>query len=130
MRVLGACHLVQAGAVYRLGGNAREIGTVVDLLHGATSVVFSIVSPLWRRAALIDAVVATGFAVLGATNGWPILAYRSLRHLGRRRNLGTRPADAAAADNCVRRRGLLEPREGKNGYSFSAIAPRSRSMAE
>ena len=39
MRVLGARHLVQAGAEYRLGGRAREIGTGVDLLHGATSVI-------------------------------------------------------------------------------------------
>ena len=69
MRVLGARHLVQAGAEYRLGGRAREIGIGVDLLHGATSVVFGVVSPPWRRAALIDAGVATGFAVLGATNG-------------------------------------------------------------
>jgi hypothetical protein len=69
MRVLGARHLVQAGAEYRLGGAAREIGIGVDLLHGATSVVFGLVSPAWRRAALVDAAVATGFAVIGATNG-------------------------------------------------------------
>ena len=69
MRVLGARHVAQAGAEYRLGGRAREMGIGVDLLHGATSVVFGVVSPLWRRAALIDAGVATGFAVLGATNG-------------------------------------------------------------
>jgi hypothetical protein len=67
MRVLGARHFVQAGAEYRFGERARRIGIGVDLLHGATSVVFSVVSPPWRRAALIDAVVATGFAVLGAT---------------------------------------------------------------
>jgi hypothetical protein len=69
MRVLGARHIVQAGAEYRFGGGARKIGIGVDLLHGATSVVCSIVSPPWRRAALIDAGVATGFAILGATNG-------------------------------------------------------------
>jgi hypothetical protein len=69
MRVLGARHLVQAGAEYRFGGRARKIGIGVDLLHGATSVVFGVVSPPWRRAAHIDAGVAAGFAVLGATNG-------------------------------------------------------------
>lgn len=69
MRVLGIRHLVQAGAESRLGGRARTIGTGVDLLHGVTSVIFSIVSRPWRRAALIDAGVATGFAILGATNG-------------------------------------------------------------
>jgi hypothetical protein len=68
MRVLGARHIVQAGAEYRLGGRARKIGVGVDLLHGATSVVYGIVTPPWRRAALIDASVATGFAALGATN--------------------------------------------------------------
>jgi hypothetical protein len=69
MRVLGARHLVQAGAEYRFGGRARKIGTGVDLLHGVTSVVFSMVIPPWRRAALIDAGVAAGFAILGASNG-------------------------------------------------------------
>src|SRR5580698_9277376 len=53
MRVLGARYLVQAGAEYGLGGIAREIGTGVDLLHAATSVLFSVLSPPWRRAALI-----------------------------------------------------------------------------
>ncbi len=38
MRVLGARHIVQAGAEYRFGGRAREIGIGVDLLHGTTSV--------------------------------------------------------------------------------------------
>jgi hypothetical protein len=68
MRVLGARHLVQAGAEYRLGGRAREIGIGVDLLHGTSSVIYSVVSPTWRRAALVDAGVATAFAVLGATS--------------------------------------------------------------
>ena len=69
MRVLGARHLVQAGAEYRFGSGARKIGIGVDLLHGATSVVCAVMSPSWRRAALTDAGVATAFAVLGATNG-------------------------------------------------------------
>jgi hypothetical protein len=69
MRVLGARHLAQAGAEYRLGGRAREIGIGVDLLHGTSSIMCSVVSPTWRRVALVDAGVATAFAVLGATNG-------------------------------------------------------------
>jgi hypothetical protein len=69
MRILGFRHLFQAGLEYRLGGDTREIGIGVDLLHGATSVVFGVMTPRWRRAALSDAVVATGFALLGATNG-------------------------------------------------------------
>jgi hypothetical protein len=68
MRVLGARHLAQTGAEWAWGGRAREIGTVVDLLHAATSVGFSIVSPRWRRAALTDTAVTSGFVVLGLTN--------------------------------------------------------------
>ena len=62
MRMLGGRHLIQAAAEFRLGGRAREMGILVDLLHGATSVVFASSPPPWRRAALIDASVATGFA--------------------------------------------------------------------
>jgi hypothetical protein len=69
MRLLGARHLVQAGAEYGLGGRAREIGAGVDLLHGTTSVHFGVLRPPWRRAAFIDAAVAISFAILGVTNG-------------------------------------------------------------
>ena len=69
MRILGARHVVQAALEYRFGGRARKIGVYVDLLHGATSVGFGFFRPAWRRAALVDAGVASGFAVLGATNG-------------------------------------------------------------
>ena len=71
MRLLGARHIVQAAVEYRLGGRSRQIGIGVDLLHGTTSVAFGVLSPPWRRAALVDAGVATGFAVLGATNCSP-----------------------------------------------------------
>jgi hypothetical protein len=60
MRILGGRHLVQAGAEYRFGGRAREVGVVVDLLHGATSVGLGLLRPEWRRAALTDAAVASG----------------------------------------------------------------------
>jgi len=69
MRILGGRHLIQAGVEYHDGGGARQIGVVVDLLHATTSIVFGIVRPTWRRAALTDAGVAVGFAMLGLTNG-------------------------------------------------------------
>jgi hypothetical protein len=68
MRVLGARHIAQAGAEWAFGGRAREIGIGVDVLHAATDLGFSVVNPRWRRAALSDAAVTTGFVVLGLTN--------------------------------------------------------------
>jgi hypothetical protein len=68
MRVLGARHVAQAGAEWAFGGRARQIGTVVDLLHAATSVGFAVIKPGWRRAALSDTAVTTTFVVLGLTN--------------------------------------------------------------
>jgi hypothetical protein len=68
MRVLGARHVAQAGAEWAFGGRARQIGTVVDLLHAATSVGLAIIDPRWRRAALSDTAVTTGFVVLGVSN--------------------------------------------------------------
>ncbi len=68
MRVLGARHLVQAGAEWAGGGRARQIGMVVDLLHAATSVAFAVVDPRWRRAALTDTAVTAGFVALGLSN--------------------------------------------------------------
>ena len=41
---------------------------VVDLLHAATSVAFAVVDPRWRRAALTDTAVTTGFVALGLSN--------------------------------------------------------------
>ena len=68
MRVLGARHIAQAGAEWAFGGRAREIGIVVDVLHAATDVGFSVVNARWRRAALSDTAITTGFVVLGLTN--------------------------------------------------------------
>jgi hypothetical protein len=65
MRVLGARHVVQALAVYQFGGEATRLGVGADLLHGATDVGFGVVDARWRRAALTDAAIATGFAVAG-----------------------------------------------------------------
>jgi hypothetical protein len=68
MRVLGARHLVQTAAEWAWGGRAREIGIVVDLLHAGSSAGFSLVSPRWRRAALSDTAVTSGFVALGIAN--------------------------------------------------------------
>jgi hypothetical protein len=68
MRVLGARHVVQAAAERAGGRQAREIGTLVDLLHAGTSVGFGLANRRWRRAAWSDAAVTLVFVVLGATN--------------------------------------------------------------
>ena len=68
MRVLGARHVAQAGTEWAFGGRARQIGTVVDLLHAATSAGLALIDPRWRRAALSDTAVTAGFVVLGVTN--------------------------------------------------------------
>jgi hypothetical protein len=68
MRVLGARHLVQAAAEQAGGGQVREIGTLVDLLHAGTSVGFGLADRRWRHAAWTDAAITLGFVVLGATN--------------------------------------------------------------
>jgi hypothetical protein len=65
MRVLGARHVLQALAEYRFGNEARRLGVGVDLLHAATDVGFGMVDGRWRRAALTDATIASGFAVAG-----------------------------------------------------------------
>ena len=68
LRVLGARHLAQAGAEWAFGGRARQIGMVVDLLHATTSVGFAVVDRRWRRAALSDTAVTSGFVALGLAN--------------------------------------------------------------
>jgi hypothetical protein len=65
MRVLGARHVLQGLAEYRFGASARRLGVGADLLHAATDVGFGVVDTRWRRAALTDAGIATGFAVVG-----------------------------------------------------------------
>ncbi len=68
MRILGARHLAEAAAERRFGGTAREIGVGVDLIHAASDVGFAWLNARWRRAALTDAAVTAGFAVLGVVN--------------------------------------------------------------
>ncbi|HEV2633589.1 MAG TPA: hypothetical protein VGX23_00490 [Actinocrinis sp.] len=66
-QVLGVRHLVQAA----LSGPAPTIpvlalGVEVDLLHAATMVGLALTRPSARRPALAQAVVALGFAAVGA----------------------------------------------------------------
>lgn len=66
-RVLGARHLVQAGATLvtpRPAGLA--LGVVVDVLHAATAAGLAALDPTRRRAGVVDTVSATVWAVAGA----------------------------------------------------------------
>ncbi|MFB9358473.1 hypothetical protein [Actinoplanes nipponensis] len=69
-RVLGARHLLQAAAgAWAPAGPVTRLGAVVDILHTGSCVAFAAVSPRWRRAALLDALVEAGFAVAGGDGG-------------------------------------------------------------
>ncbi|MEJ5913006.1 hypothetical protein [Pseudokineococcus sp. 1T1Z-3] len=73
MRVLGARHLVQAGASRLLPARlALAGGAAVDALHAATAVVLALADPPRRRASLLDAVVAL------AWSAWGVRRYRRL----------------------------------------------------
>jgi hypothetical protein len=62
-RVLGARHVLQA-AVTALSPTpaVAALGTATDVLHATGNLVAAVVSPRWRRAATIDAVIAAAFA--------------------------------------------------------------------
>jgi hypothetical protein len=64
LRVLGARHLVQTAV--QLAGPAplvHHLGAAADALHALTGAGLAAVDRRWRRAALIDCLVATGFAL-------------------------------------------------------------------
>ena len=64
-RVLGARHLVQAAFTLRAPGPAvLAAGAWVDTVHAATAVVLAVVDRRRARSALVDAAVATAWAVL------------------------------------------------------------------
>ena len=65
MRVLGGRHLTEAVLELRYPAT-RRWGVAVDVLHAGTAIVFAVGSPRWRRAASADAIVAIGFAGMGA----------------------------------------------------------------
>jgi hypothetical protein len=65
-RVLGVRHLAQAAlSVAVRGGPVTGLGAVVDTVHTGTCLALAAVSPRWRRAALLDAAVESGFAAAG-----------------------------------------------------------------
>ncbi len=65
LRVLGVRHLLEAVVEARRGPTVRRAGAVVDLVHSMTAVGFGVADRRWRRPALADAAVASGFAVAG-----------------------------------------------------------------
>jgi len=63
-RVLGVRQLAQAGLTGRYGH--RRVGAVVDLLHAASmALVLGLGPSRWRRGALVQLVLAAGFAAGG-----------------------------------------------------------------
>jgi hypothetical protein len=66
VRVLGVRHLLQACASAALPtGSVAGLGALVDTAHAGSCVGIAAGSPRWRRAALVDVLVETGFAVVG-----------------------------------------------------------------
>lgn len=65
LRVLGSRHLLQAAIEIDRGTRWHTIGRLADAAHCATALLFAWLAPGWRRAALTDAGVAGGFALLG-----------------------------------------------------------------
>ncbi len=41
----------------------------MDVIHSTTAVGFGLLDHRWRRAALVDAAAAAGFALVGLTSG-------------------------------------------------------------
>jgi hypothetical protein len=80
-RVLGARELGQS-AVTAVAptGLVAGLGALVDALHAFTNVGIAAMSPRWRRTALIDALIAAGFAI----SGWSCRSRNSDRSRPRR----------------------------------------------
>jgi hypothetical protein len=77
LRVLGARHLVQAGVELRRPGAAvLGAGAVVDGLHAASGVTLAALDRRWRRSALLDAAVATGFCLATARSAHHVRQHR------------------------------------------------------
>lgn len=71
IRILGARHLAELALELRHGPAWRRAGGVVDAIHAVTALGFAGLDHRWRRAAVTDAVVAAGFAVVGLTASDP-----------------------------------------------------------
>ena len=64
LRVLGARHLLQAGVEAFLSRPVvHHVGAAADGLHALSGVGLAVLDRRWRRAALIDAVIASGFGL-------------------------------------------------------------------
>lgn len=61
-RVLGGRHLLQAAATTIRPTSLVRWGAAADAAHAATGLALAAASCRWRRTALIDSVVAAGFA--------------------------------------------------------------------
>lgn len=68
-RVLGARHLLQAIVSTRAGeGAQRQMGGVVDQMYAASMLGVALLSPRWRRLALIDGAAASLFSLAGTSH--------------------------------------------------------------
>lgn len=72
MRVLGVRQLAQAVICRR--GRFLRVGALVDSLHAMSMLLLASTDVQRRRAALLDATVASGFAVAGLTTAGSIQA--------------------------------------------------------
>jgi hypothetical protein len=71
-RILGLRHLAQAAAsALAPTAPVAGLGAVIDTLHTGTCIGLAVMSPRWRRVALLDAAVETGFAASGWRSGGP-----------------------------------------------------------
>ncbi len=67
LRVLGARQIVQAAVEARWPRRGvLALAATVDGLHAASGLALAAADPGWRRSALLDAAVATGFALTTA----------------------------------------------------------------
>lgn len=66
VRVLGLREIVQASTCAPRPTRAvSTVGLGVDVLHASTMLILAAASPTWRRSALVSAMVASTFALLG-----------------------------------------------------------------
>jgi hypothetical protein len=66
VRVLGARHLAQAALTARWPtSQVQHAGAAIDVLHAITDIGFARVDRRYRRAAALDAAIASGFATAG-----------------------------------------------------------------
>ena len=71
MRALGVRHVLQATAEQVLGKNTVRIGVWVDGLHALSCFGFACLNARWRRCALADGAITSGFAALGRMESVP-----------------------------------------------------------